>query len=124
MRIGISQPDRLGMQVDPRLALRCVAHVLLATLAGWAHRRFVTPWLVSYVGGFALELWLAVFFTVVLTVGSIGLMGLVVSYYYRLRRRRRFTALTEAGLAFRATVGGLIALAAFVAMLGFVFGWS
>lgn len=49
---------------------------------------------------------------VILIATFLGLGAFVVSYYFGLRNRRTYTALTETGLAVRGVLAGLLALVA------------
>jgi len=122
MAVVTSENDRLGMQVYPALVPRFLGILAVSTLAGWAHRRFVLPWIAARVSQELLELWFRIVVGLILAIVFLSLMGIVAGYYYRLRNRRRFTALTEGGLAVRSTLAGLVAFAAFGAIIFLIVG--
>ena len=64
-----------------------------------------------------MELYVRITTTILLTVTLLSIGFLVAAYYFALRDRQTRTALTELGLAVRATVAGLFGLAGFVLFL-------
>jgi hypothetical protein len=118
----VSEGNRIGMQFYPALIPRFLGILGVSTLAGWAHRRFALPWIAARIPKPLLDFWFRIFTTVILSIAVLSLMGIVAGYYYTLRSRRQFTALSEGGLAVRSTLAGVAAFAAFGAVLIVVVG--
>src|SRR6185436_15976530 len=73
-----SESDRIGLQTYPMLVPRSLAVLAASTLAGWAHRLFVLPWIAAHVSRSLLELWFRLVATVILGMIVLSLMGIVV----------------------------------------------
>ena len=112
-----SPVDRVYRQSFPpqrrRFAL-WVAAVYLTTYIHAAVRPRVLRLLPSK---FLLELYVRITSTVLMTVTLVSFGALVVAYYFSLRERRIHTAMSEFGLAVRATIAGVAGLAGFVLFL-------
>jgi hypothetical protein len=118
-----SVQDRVNRQIFPALVPRCIAITTLATAFSWAHAQ-VRPRVLAHISGVELQ---RLYFTItsIALVGpaTMGIMGIVVGYFYHLRNRQMHTSLSEAGLAGRSIVAGLLAFAAFGVVYAANFGW-
>ena len=97
-------------QMGPRLAVL----VLIAYGVDYCHAAFRSQIVRHFPSRDLADLYIRATSTVILSAIFSGLGLLVLSYYYSLRNRRIYSALTETGLAVRAVFAGLLALALFM----------
>jgi hypothetical protein len=105
-----SELDSIYRRSAPEHRWRYVVWVLVAFAVNYLHVR-VRPAILAWLSPeWVAYLYLKLTGLVILTATFLGLGAFVVTYYFALRNRRTYTALTETGLAVRGVLAGLLAL--------------
>jgi hypothetical protein len=105
--------DRINRRTWPGLWPRFAIWVGVTYAINYTHARIRPAILARLRYEWLVDIYVRVTTIGIITFTLVGLGALVACYYYSLRNRRTYSALTEVGLAMRSIVASLLAIVGF-----------